>query len=226
MLTSSHRITIPATVPAAHMAAETPKGKAKAGPPGPPAALPLVPPKAFGSPAEAAPLGPLAALPLVPPARKPPPPAHLLLPQAPVGTKMQPWMRPAPAFPIIDLDQFGDAVGGDEEGASAKPRPPKRKAPPPNLLLPASSSDSEAEYACPPKASETVAMVSVSQIEEGSQHGASASSASLALDLHDPNIDPRDPNIEASMSAALLATEDARRVEEGEKEDAQEMKRC
>ena len=217
------------------MAAETPKGKAKAGPPGPPAALPLV----LGLPTEAAPLGPPAALPLVPPKaigppapfglRKPPPPAHLLLPQRPLGTKMR--KPPPPAhlllpqrvFPVIDLDQHGDAAGGDEERANAKPVPPKRKAPPPNLLSPASSSDSQAEYACPPKVSEMVAkaMASVPQVAEEDQHdGASASSASSALDPHHPNIDPRDPNIEASTSAALVVAEDPRGVEEGEEEDA------
>ena len=237
------------------MAAETPKGKAKAGPPGPPAALPLV----LGLPTEAAPLGPPAALPLVPPKaigppapfglRKPPPPAHLLLPQRPLGTKMRKPPPPAhlllpqrplgtkmrkpppPAhlllpqrvFPVIDLDQHGDAAGGDEERANAKPVPPKRKAPPPNLLSPASSSDSQAEYACPPKVSEMVAkaMASVPQVAEEDQHdGASASSASSALDPHHPNIDPRDPNIEASTSAALVVAEDPRGVEEGEEEDA------
>ena len=141
--------------------------------------------------------------------RKPPPPAHLLLPQR--------------VFPVIDLDQHGDAAGGDEERANAKPVPPKRKAPPPNLLSPASSSDSQAEYACPPKVSEMVAkaMASVPQVAEEDQHdGASASSASSALDPHHPNIDPRDPNIEASTSAALVVAEDPRGVEEGEEEDA------
>ena len=188
----------------------------KAGPPGPPAALPPAPPKASppGPPTTSAlvhpdawPLeppkaGPLGPPPLVVRRRKAPPPAWQLLPQAPyVGeaTKGQgvPYKRPPPVYPAIDL------------GVAPKPLlVPSRKAPPAHLLTPASSSDQhlEADYSHPPKASEMVAMAkaSVSQMADENPHGASASSASSALD-------PQDPNVEAAN-----LPEDPRGVQEGE----------